>query len=365
MSKVLHVSDAPLPDERVERMAYLSKKKNWKTFFAGPGFSDFALGNRVFEDLYYVPWNSYARIGLEPHFHWVRRKLKKIVDMIKPDIIHAHNLFSAKMICNFGHSFVFDDHELASFERRSDVEWEHSSLVDKIAGRYEVWRWGIWEREISSIVTVITVSESIAEHYHDLGAKTYIVPNYPSEYELSKANFSGKKDKKFTAMYLGKDISSSPRPYRDVSRIVDVFKEVGIRFVVIGDTKLHSGGPIISLGYIPHMKLYNMMSRYHVGLLPWKKHWFHKYANPNKPYMYAHSGMVVVVTSSLRNVVRAFDGKVRTIEDYSDLKETLLRLSQDMDMVLKEGKDNKEYALNNLVFERHENELMEAYKKAV
>jgi len=143
---------------------------------------------------------------------------------------------------------------------------------------------------------------------------------------------------------------------------LDVFREIGVRLVVIGDVKLLSKGKIISKGYLPHLSLYNEMSKYHVGLLPWKKHWFHRYANPNKPYLYAHSGMVVITTSSLLNVIKAFNGRARTIEEYSNLKETLLKLSQDMDTVLKEGKDNKNYALNKLIFEHYENRLMEAYK---
>jgi len=364
MLRVLHVSDNSLPDARVEKMAYLSKKRDWETFFAGPGFDSFSLGESVFDGLFFMPWNRYVRLGFPPYFQWVKRKLKKIINMVKPDVIHAHDVFSAKMVCDLGYPFVFDDHEFASLEKKSDVEWERNDLSDRTVGRYEVWRWSRWERELSLRAPVITVSHDIAEFYAKLGAKVFTVPNYPSLFELSKVHLSKEKNESFTAVYLGNDISASHSPYRDVKGIINVFEELGFRLVVIGDTKLSSKGMIVSKDYIPHLRLYDVMSQYHVGLLPWKKHWFHKYANPNKPYMYAHSGMVVVVTSSLRNVVRAFEGRARTIEDYSDLKEILLELSQGMDAVLKEGKDNREYALNNLVFECYEREVMEAYKNA-
>jgi len=39
-----------------------------------------------------------------------------------------------------------------------------------------------------------------------------------------------------------------------------------------------------------------------------------------------------------------------------------LRLSQDIDAVLKKGKDNKEYAKNHLIIEHYENKVMEDYK---
>ena len=362
--KVLHVIDTSLPDARVEKMAYLSKKRGWDTFFAGPAYNSFALGENVFTSLHIIPWNRYARLGIQPYFYSIKRKLRRIVSREKPDIIHAHNIFSAKMICDLGFPFVFDDHELVSLEKKSDVEWGRSGIADGVSGRYEVWRWSTWEREVSLRAPIVTVSDSIAEFYRSYGDKVFVMPNYPSLFELSKTRVSKEKDETFTAVYLGNDISTSFRPYRNIKGLAKVFKGSSIRLVVIGDVKLSSKGMIISKGYIPHLRLYDVMSKYHVGLLPWKKHWFHKYANPNKPYIYCHAGMIVLVTSSLQNVVEALDGRAKIIEDYTDLKETLVRLSQDIDMVLKEGKDNKEYAQNHLVFEHYEKNVMEAYKNA-
>lgn len=75
--KALHVSDAPLPDARIEKMAYLSKKRGWKTFFVGPGFNDFALHEKVFDCLYYVPWKPRVRLGFQPFFRQFKKKLRK------------------------------------------------------------------------------------------------------------------------------------------------------------------------------------------------------------------------------------------------------------------------------------------------
>jgi len=362
--KVLHISDTPLPDTRIEKMAYLTKKNGWETFFAGPLCKGFRLGVNIFNQLHVIDWNRYARLGIQPYYYSIKRKIRRIISRIKPDVIHAHNLFSAKMIYDLEYPFVFDDHELISLERTSDVEWGQRGIVDWFAGRFEMRKWSSWENEVQSKATIVTVSDEIAEFYRRFGAKVFVVPNYPSLFELSNAQVSNEKNETFTAVYLGNDISTSFRPYRSVKGLVEVFRELGIRLIVIGDVKLSSKGIIVSKGYIPHLNLYDVMSKYHVGLLPWKKHWFHKYANPNKPYMYAHSGMVVITTSSLLNVIKALKGRARTIEEYSNLKETLLQLSQDMDTVIKEGKDNKNYALNKLVFEHYENRVLEAYKNA-
>jgi len=363
--KILHVSDDPLPDARVEKMAYLSKKRDRKTFFAGPGFNSFALGGNVFDNLYFVPWNRYVRLGIPPYFQRVKRKLEKIINTVKPDVIHAHDLFAAKIVCDLGHPFVFDDHELTSLESKSYVEWKHNDLFDRTVGKYKVWMWGRWEREVSSRAPVVTVSHGVADFYAKFGAKVFVVPNYPSLFELSKAKFCSEKDETFTTVYLGKDVSKTFQPFRDVSGLTDVFKNTGLRLIVVGDTNLASDGrAIVSKGYVPHLRIYPLFSRYHVGLVPWKKHWLHEYADPNKPYIYAHSNMVVIVTSSLENVINAFGSRCRTIEDYSDLQGILVELSQDVDSAVKEGERNKEYAQHEFIFERYESQVVEAYKKA-
>lgn len=362
--RVLHISDDPLPDTRVEKMAYLSRKRGWRTFFASPAFRSYALNEKVFESLHYVPWNRYVRLGFQPFFQRVKNKLRGVIKKLNPDIIHAHDVFAAKMVSDLGWPLVFDDHELVSLEKKSDVQSGGHGIIDWGAGRYEVWRWSSWEREICEKAPVITVSDDISEYYAKLGAKTFIVPNYPSLFELSKICLSKEKDKVFTAVYLGNDIISNPRPFRDLKGLIGIFKELRMRLVVIGDPTLSSNNFIISKGYIPHLRIYNMMSKYHVGLLPYRKHSFHKYANPNKPYMYAHSGMAVIVTSSLHNVVQAFEGRCRTMEDLSNLKDLLLDLSQNLNNIQEEGRKVREYALKNFIFEEYQNEVMEAYKNA-
>jgi len=362
--RVLHVSDDPLPDARVEKMAYLSEKMGWQTFFAGPGFGGFALGEAFFEALHYIPWNRYVRLGIPPFWQRTKRKLKSIVQKLNPDLIHAHDVFAAALTCDLGYPFVFDDHELVSLEKASDIEHGGRGLVDCFAGRYEAQKWEKWERQICERGPVITVSEGIAEHYIGLGARTFVVPNYPSLYELSRARLSEEKDEPLTSVYVGGEAFSNPRPLRNTVGMADIFEELKMRLVVIGDRDLPSRDFIVSKGYVPHLDLYKVISRYHVGLLPWKKHWFHKYANPNKPYLYAHSGLVVVVTSSLSNVIKAFKGKCRTIEDSSDLKRLLLDLSDNMDLVLREGEETREFAARNFVFEKYEDQVMGAYRSA-
>ena len=362
--RILHVSDTPLPDIRIEKMAYTSRKKGCKTFFAGPGFDVYALNENVFDGAFHVSWNRLARLGVRPHYNWVKRGLKRVINVVKPDLIHAHNVFTAKIVSELGYPFVFDDHELYSAEKMSDIEWAESGLIDKVAGRYEVWKWSRWEHEVANEAPVITVSDKISEVYRWHGGKAYVVPNYPSLFELSKAYIKGKKNDVFTMAYVGNDISQIHRPYRDTRGIIEMVRRIAVRFAVIGDRKLRSHGTIISKGFVPHLKLYEILSEYHVGIIPWKKHLLHKYFNPNKPYLYAHSGMVVVVPSSLTNVITAFEGNCRTIEKFSDLEVLLRGLSNDIEATIEEGQKTKEYASQNLIWELHEERILKAYEDA-
>ena len=53
-------------------------------------------------------------------------------------------------------------------------------------------------------------------------------------------------------------------------------------------------------GLLPRDIMFVEMSKYDIGLLPWKRHWSHPYLNPNKYAEYAHSGLLIINSSSLR-----------------------------------------------------------------
>lgn len=127
--KILHVSDTPLPDVRIEKMAYTARRKGWETYFVGPPSAGFALGESSFREvLDVVPWNKWARLGIHPHYYWVKRKLAKTIASVKPDLVHAHNIFCAKMISELNIPFVFDDHEFYSMEKKAGIDWKRSAL---------------------------------------------------------------------------------------------------------------------------------------------------------------------------------------------------------------------------------------------
>ena len=70
------------------------------------------------------------------------------------------------------------------------------------------------------------------------------------------------------------------------------------------------------------------MSAHSINLIPWRKHWSHCYANPNKAYEYSHAGLFVMCTGSLKPVIKTLKEHCTTFEDHSDLISKLASIFQ-------------------------------------
>jgi len=206
---------------------------------------------------------------------------------------------------------------------------------------------------------VITVSKPIADYYKTLGTKSFVIPNYPTRFELSGAKFS-EKVKPLTTIYLGNTFDNTVT-YRDGTGLIEFYDNSKRSIRCIG--KSTSDHPSFT-GPVSHMELFTEMSKYHVGIIPWRKHLFHPYCCPNKAYSYAHCGLVVVVTPYLREVINSFKGRCRVMDTYDDLENILAELENDMDSTVAEGLENKEFATKNFILENYKDVIEEAYRNA-
>lgn len=356
--KILHISHSGMPDARVEKMGLLAKNMGHEVCFAGPVIDDYGLGGRTFDS-----YSRYKRSGMFDY--GVRDRIRKIIKGIKPDIIHAHDIFAVVSIDNLGVPFVFDDHEFFSTKRATFIGWSETSWYRRLLGLVEV-RWWRWlEKTISQKAPVITVSNLIAEHYKSLGSSAYVIPNYPSRFELDMAKFSFSKNKRFSAVYLGKDIHHIYAPYRDSRGITELFEDTDMEFVVIGDDNLSSSKNVTSTGFIPHMSIYKELSKNHVGIIPWKSHPYHQICSLNKTYLYAHCGLAIVLNSSFENMISEFGGNCLVVEDMQDLKTTLLDLQQDVDKTINMGSKVAEFAQKYFIVERYTDVLEQVYNEVL
>lgn len=385
--RVLHVSHESLPDWRVEKSAITALKLGYNVSFAGkPGNN---INGTKFAKIYEIDWNSKARLGIPYYWQQVKKQLKKILKQEAPDIVHSHNLYSAKLVSELGVPFVFDDHEYWSMSSKILLEMDYqpfqasirtqgianpefpkfsikrrmNRIRRRLIDRYAIRVWTAWEKELVSTAPVIVVSETIAKDYlRDRNARPFIVPNYPilSEVEsITSPTYQTQVD----CIYSGGDGNDKVMyPQRQMDGLFDLFENDKRFPLTIAGWSDSSFSNLKFLGFLPRSEMFGEMSRHTVGLLPWKKHWAHYYTNPNKPYEYAHAGLAVACTSSILPVIESLQDCCIKFDDYADLMNKLDQLQQHPEELHNLRTRTRELARVSLTWEKHENKIIGAYK---
>jgi glycosyltransferase involved in cell wall biosynthesis len=375
--RVLHLSDDGLPDWRVEKAALTGEKNGFDLFFGGRlGSNDHST---IFSKVHHIQWTAGAMIGVPHLFNRVKKQIKQLVNQVRPDIVHSHNIGSAKISQELGLPFVFDDHEY--FGMLSLVNAENLKLQDTQRGsrfrklvsdmkssfvlRRSISNWTKWEREIISSVPTITVSEAIAQDLKKLDPgstkQIFVVPNFPSEAEtigLNKPEFH----EKISCVYAGGDSKNKQAINRDIKGIDNLFMTRDIGNLTVIGWEPESSQNFKATGFIPRDQMFSEMKQNSIGLIPWKKHWSHSYLNPNKAYEYAHAGLFVMLTSDLTSVVHTLEENCLTFEDYEDLALKLQYFKSNIEELYKKRIDTFNHARNYLTWEKYEKNIIDAYK---
>jgi glycosyltransferase involved in cell wall biosynthesis len=379
--RILHISDTGLPDWRIEKSALTATKHGHEAAFAGGPVDDSTAG--AFEKIFPILWTAKARMGIPYYSHLVKKQIQRILDDFKPDIIHAHNVAAAKLVSDFDFPFVYDDHEYWSQHAKLLVEIEHEARVRRrrtslarfivnmpimlrrsLINRYCVRLWTSWERDIVSAQPTITVSHGIAKDLRKIGKtnNVFVVPNFPLEEETSDIPIQ--KHARLSSVYAGKDGPGSVRyPHRNIDGLVELFAtrtKIG-SLSIIGWTDVQRSDNVHYTGYLPRKNMFSEMACHSIGLLPWKKHWQHEFVSPNKAYEYAHAGLQVLCTSSLKEVRTNLGNNCLTFDDYEDMAAALESLSGDMEEVYQKRRRTLSFARTNLLWEKFEGAILHAY----
>lgn len=376
--RILHLSDDGLPDWRVEKSALTAKKNGHDLFFGGRLKS--ASHSDVFSETYPIEWTASAMIGIPYYYHRVKKQIERLVQQVRPDIVHSHNIGSAKVSLDLSLPTVFDDHEyfrvlsLVSAENlkypsgvplmsrlmRGAVQRMKLSFVS----RQSISNWTKWERELVCSVPTITVSEQIAQELRkEKDGRTkeiFVVPNFPMETETNEFREPQKHDS-LSSVYAGGDSKHKRVTNRDISGLTDLFVDADIGNLTIIGWESESSEKFKATGFLPREKMFSEMSKNSIGLIPWKKHWSHRFLNPNKAYEYAHAGLFVMLTSDLTSVINTLDDNCLTFEDYDDLASKLEYFKTNMDVLDEKRLKTFNYARTNLVWEKHDKKIMDAY----
>jgi len=259
--KVLHVSHELL-DIKTERVAHTNVKYGCKVFFAGP-YKDAPWGfnTALFHRLYEVKFDRATIVGVPHRVAKIKEKIRGIVKKCKPDLIHAHNVFAARLVMDIGLPFIYDAHEFWS---------ERARISNNPRHYYRRLTWPSWEREVlRNAHAVITVSDTIAEYFRKFNDNVFVVPNFPRLVEVEHLKL--KKDpQEFSSVTLGKFSSKGP-PTRNVKGFLNLFRKYDLgKLVVIGDVKLKTSPPIYSKGYLHHDQFLEELTHHYLGIIPFR-----------------------------------------------------------------------------------------------
>ncbi len=376
--RILHLSDDGLPDWRVEKAALTAKKNGHDVFFGGRLNSN--SHSTAFSEIYPIKWNAAALIGIPYYYHLVKKQIARLVKLVRPDVVHSHNIGSAKVSHELGLPFVFDDHEyfgmlsLVNAENMKfhDSTHEYSGLGRTILrlklgfiSRRSISNWTKWEKELVSSVTTITVSEQIAHDLSKLRAGStkdiFVVPNFPLQIETTEFS-QPQPHEKLSCVYAGVDSKFKQVTNRDISGLPSLFMSHDVGNLTIIGWEVESSEKFKATGFLPRKKMFFEMTQNSIGLIPWKKHWSHPFLNPNKAYEYAHAGLFVMLTSDLTSVIHTLGDNCLTFENYDDLALKLQYFKTNVDELYEKRVKVFNYARQNLVWEKHEKNIIEAYK---
>jgi len=374
--RILHLTDTGLPDWRLEKTAFSGSQAGHKIFFGG-GVSEYST--TIFSEIHKVIWTAGARRGIPFYWNSVRKQVKDAIANTKPDIIHAHNIFSAKMVSEFGIPFVYDDYEYWSHHARVIAEAEFlddkgaletnfRKLKRRLFTGHSIKIWTKWEEEIVSHHPTITVSDKIAEGHRLTSrgsSKIFIVPNYPllSEVkDIPKPEFN----ENLCSVYAGSDGNATQRyKNRNIDGLFDLFdktSDIGC-LEVIGWAQ-EPNSKVKFHGYLPRKQMFSEMSHNSIGLIPFKNHWSHSYLNPNKAYEYAHAGLFVLCTASLDTIVSTLKENCMVFDNYDDLASKLRLFSHTLPDLYERRTRIFDFARKNLIWENEEKHIFDAYQAA-
>jgi len=369
--RILHLSSDYLPDARVEKSAWSARKAGHEVYFAGPGVRGYHLSANPFADVQRIEWDRSSRMGVPIAWRRVRKQLAHVMKKTAPDIVHAHNIFSAQLAHEMHLPMIYDDHEYWSMMRKAELEgWVRDSLhspprvLHHLIRRYGGWLWKRWESRVIPDVPTITVCEETAKAHSERGGRiVLVVPNLPSEKEVREITPPNKKDAPLAAVTIGNDFTT-PMRIRDSRFLLPIFASASFgQLTVIGDRALDSCTNVRSVKSMPHLAMLRELSNYHVGIIGWKPHWFHTFCNPNKAYEYMQTGLVPVVPSTLTPVLRMCDGFAKAFSNYDELTQLLRAFTANLDEVNESRTKIYAFSRSALVWERYEERILEAYAR--
>jgi glycosyltransferase involved in cell wall biosynthesis len=296
--KILHFSDCGLPDIRVERAALAATEKGWEVVFAGGR----PVTNQIFDvfkQTHYRHWKPIEKTGFPRSLRDLRNWLTYLIRKEEPDLVHAHDLFAAKVALDVGYPFVFDDHEIWGpriTRQGSLVLKRQRTHFRRLATWYAILNWRKWEPQILRSAPCITVSEEIAQLYRDIQPHSFAIPNVPSSREIDMIPSNRNIDDEFRIAYISRH--EQPLGQRRDTEALRVWLEnrFNAKLVFVGPQVIETE-EVENHGFVSHQEMLRIITDCDIALMGQKTS-LPVHSFQNRFPLFLHAGLKTIVPNN-------------------------------------------------------------------
>ena len=365
--KILHFSNEGLPDTRIDRYASLFKdNKDTKVFFCG-GLPKYANYKNIFYDqIINLPATPKHQLEVPFFYRAYKNAFKRIFLEINPNVVHAHNFFSAKVCFDLHIPYIYDDHEYWKLQVKARTKEKNSKFSKRMLTNFRFNRL-ISKNEkkiIENASAVITVSDTIADEHKAYNENTYTISNFPASYEDILIPSARSNLNKLKVLLITNYSSTTER----------ISADKYIKSLSLHDTDLTVIGKVppkfqnvTYLGYIPHIDLIKIIPNYHIGLQTFhgdkKEVGYFKYSSPNRVFLYLHAGLIPVIHEEMTYLRKILNDFSIVVNDETQLAEIIPKFANNDDFIQNSPRKTQVFARQYLMFDSYFPLISDIYQK--
>lgn len=380
MKTVLHFSEGTLPDMRIEKLAYQQKiSGKYRTVFVGGKPSkplNIGLGySDIFDELINLESSRLTRLGIPIYYQKYKKKFENIYNIVNPDVVHAHNIFAAKVCQELGIQYIYDDHEFWSFQAlarkvRPKSTFDHNRLTDLLFQRnIKKWEPKVIEHATSIIGVCPNHLISVQKKY-DLGndKRMHVISNFPMKKEveiIEKLDLNKSSDDMEIIMV------TKPGGYyydQSVNKFMRGLERYNIPLTLLGRHNIENLPPSVNYkGFVPHSEFLKILSKSHIGLTIFAKDElpeYYSFMSPNRIFFYAHTGAIPLLKDEMTYLKNLFGNHAIFVSDEESGTKYLSEIYQNLDDILERSKKLVEFARKELIFENEYSVIDKIYNKS-
>ena len=238
MKKILMVTHTLLPDHRIDKEAQSLSEKGYKVSIICTGIK--REPSKCYEKIYSIPLSNREKSLLPYASKQAAKKISKIIDEVKPDLIHAHDIMAGNIVriaLPKEVKFVYDTHEDWELLRKRQRKIE-SNFLKKLAVifyTYPITRYITKKIAKKADLIVLTTKYSIP-YFIKIGInpdKIITIENFPLKSIIEKALKSKnlidefiRKEKRKKLIHSSSQVKLSSKVVRDVTVFAETINEL-------------------------------------------------------------------------------------------------------------------------------------------